>query len=171
MVCMDGWILTHSYERVELLDDREVDAFLPAFAPANVMDVDNPKSWGPIADEDLYMEFRYAVHEAMERGDDVLYVCFDNGAYMNTGGQRSGATPMYAATSTRPVGAVSMGKPIRKKNLPAVVAAHGVDYVATASVAFPKDIQRKVREAMTYHGARYIQIDSPCPSVSPQGRW
>jgi pyruvate ferredoxin oxidoreductase beta subunit len=101
----------------------------------------------------------------LERGDDVLYICVDNGAYMNTGGQRSGATPLYAATTTDPPGRRSLGKRERKKDLPAIVAAHGVPYVATASVAYLGDLRRKVRRAMAFRGSRYIQIDTPCPSV------
>lgn len=101
----------------------------------------------------------------LERGDDVLYICVDNGAYMNTGGQRSGATPMYSSTTTEPAIKMSRGKNQPKKDLPAIVAAHGVPYVATASVAYLKDLQRKVKKAMTFGGPRYIQIDTPCPSV------
>ena len=101
----------------------------------------------------------------LERGDDVLYICTDNGAYMNTGGQRSGATPACAATTTHPAGKQSMGKTEKKKDLPEIVAAHGIPYVATASVAYLKDLKKKVKKAMTIHGARYIQIDTPCPSV------
>jgi pyruvate ferredoxin oxidoreductase beta subunit len=100
----------------------------------------------------------------LERGDDVLYICTDNGAYMNTGGQRSGATPTCAATTTHPAGRESMGKTQPKKDLPMIVAAHGVPYVATASVAYLKDLKKKVKKAMGYHGPRYIQIDTPCPS-------
>jgi pyruvate ferredoxin oxidoreductase beta subunit len=106
-----------------------------------------------------------ALSGMLERGDDVLYICVDNGAYMNTGGQRSGATPLYAATTTEPAGKKSVGKTERKKDLPAIVAAHGVPYVATASIAYLKDLEKKVQKAMEYHGARYIQIDTPCPSV------
>lgn len=100
----------------------------------------------------------------LERGDDVLYICVDNGAYMNTGGQRSGATMTYASTTTHPAGRESWGKTELKKDLPVIVAAHGTPYVATASAAFIKDLQKKVKKAMTYHGPRYIQIDTPCPS-------
>jgi pyruvate ferredoxin oxidoreductase beta subunit len=106
-----------------------------------------------------------ALSGMLERGDDVLYICVDNGAYMNTGGQRSGATPLYAATTTEPAGKKSVGKTEKKKDLPAIVAAHGVPYVATASIAYLKDLEKKVQKAMEYHGARYIQIDTPCPSV------
>jgi pyruvate ferredoxin oxidoreductase beta subunit len=106
-----------------------------------------------------------ALSGMLERGDDVLYICVDNGAYMNTGGQRSGATPLYSATTTHPAGSVSLGKPELKKNLPDIIAAHGVPYVATASVAHLKDLEKKVKKAMGYRGSRYIQIDTTCPSV------
>lgn len=106
-----------------------------------------------------------ALSGMLERGDDVLYICVDNGAYMNTGGQRSGATPLYAASTTHPAGKQSMGKTQMKKDVPAIVAAHGTPYVATGSAAYLKDIQRKVKRAMEFHGPRYIQIDTPCPSV------
>ncbi len=100
----------------------------------------------------------------LERGDDILYICVENGAYMNTGNQRSGATPTFAATTTAPAGRQSMGKPQLKKDMPVIVASHGTAYVATASVAYLKDLKRKVKKAMTYDGPRYIQIDTPCPS-------
>ncbi len=106
-----------------------------------------------------------ALSGMLERGDDVLYICVDNGAYMNTGGQRSSASPLYSSTTTDPSGTRSAGKIQRKKDLPMIVAAHGVPYVATASVAYLKDLQKKVKKAMTYHGPRYIQIDTTCPSV------
>ena len=105
-----------------------------------------------------------ALSGMLERNDDVLYICFDNGAYMNTGGQRSGATPLCAATSTHPAGTYSMGKRHMKKNLPQIVAEHNVVYVATASIAYLKDLKNKVKKAMTFRGARYIQVDTPCPS-------
>ena len=106
-----------------------------------------------------------ALSGMFERGDDVLYICMDNGAYMNTGGQRSGATPACAATTTHPAGTQSMGKTEKKKDLPAIAAAHGIPYVATASVAYLRDLKKKVKKAMTFHGPRYIQIDTPCPSA------
>ncbi|MBW1920901.1 MAG: pyruvate ferredoxin oxidoreductase [Deltaproteobacteria bacterium] len=106
-----------------------------------------------------------ALSGMLERGDDVLYICVDNGAYMNTGGQRSGASPMYSSTTTDPAGKISPGKSQMKKDLPAIIAAHGAPYVATASVAYLKDLEKKVKKAMEYHGPRYIQIDTPCPSV------
>lgn len=104
-----------------------------------------------------------ALSGMLERGDDVLYICTDNGAYMNTGGQRSGASPTYSSTTTDPAGRESLGKTQMMKDLPAIVAAHGAPYVATASVAFLKDLQRKVKKAMKSRGPRYLQIDTPCP--------
>jgi len=68
LVCMDGWVLTHSYERVSFLSQEQVDGFLPPFRPANFLDVDNPKTWGSYAEEDVLMEFRYAVQKAMQYG-------------------------------------------------------------------------------------------------------
>jgi pyruvate ferredoxin oxidoreductase beta subunit len=106
-----------------------------------------------------------ALSGMLEREDDVLYICVDNGAYMNTGGQRSGASPLYSSTSTDPSGRISLGKLQMKKNIPAIVAAHGMPYVATASAAYLKDLVKKVKKAMLFHGPRYIQIDTPCPSV------
>lgn len=106
-----------------------------------------------------------ALSGMLERSDDVLYICVDNGAYMNTGGQRSGASPMYSSTTTDPAGRRSLGKLEMKKDLPAIIAAHGVPYVATASPAYLKDLVKKVKKAMRYHGPRYIQIDTPCPTV------
>ena len=106
-----------------------------------------------------------ALSGMLERGDDVLYICMDNGAYMNTGGQRSGASPLFSSTTTDPAGKISFGKSQLKKDLPAIIAAHGAPYVATASVGYLKDLQKKVKKAMAYQGPRYIQIDSTCPSV------
>ncbi len=99
----------------------------------------------------------------LERGHNVTYICYDNEAYMNTGVQRSSSTPVGASTATSPVGKQSWGKERPKKNLPAIVMAHGVPYVATASIAFPKDITRKVKQALSIEGPKYIEIHSPCP--------
>jgi pyruvate ferredoxin oxidoreductase beta subunit len=105
-----------------------------------------------------------ALSGMLERGDDVLYICTDNGAYMNTGGQRSAATPIFASTTTHPAGRKSIGKPQRKKDLPQIIAAHKVPYLATASIAYLKDLKKKVKKAMAFRGSRYIQVDTPCPS-------
>ncbi|MBW2096722.1 MAG: pyruvate ferredoxin oxidoreductase, partial [Deltaproteobacteria bacterium] len=76
-----------------------------------------------------------------------------------------GASPMFSSTTTDPAGRRSLGKLEMKKDLPSIIAAHGVPYVATASPAYLKDLKKKVKKAMSYHGPRYIQIDTPCPTV------
>jgi pyruvate ferredoxin oxidoreductase beta subunit len=99
-----------------------------------------------------------------ERGDDVLYVCYDNEAYMNTGVQRSGATPAAARTATTDVVPGQAGNPFaRGKDLPRIAMAHGIRYVATATVAELHDLERKVTTAMSMRGARYLHVLSPCP--------
>ena len=93
-----------------------------------------------------------------ERGHNVLYVCYDNEAYMNTGVQRSSFTPFGARTSTTP-----MGNRTRKKNLPLIAADHGIPYVATATVDDYKDLQYKVKKALSIEGPKYIHVLVPCP--------
>ena len=99
-----------------------------------------------------------------ERNDDVLYICYDNQAYMNTGVQRSSATPPTARTATTmPLGA-EPGAPFGQgKNVPLIAMAHGIPYVATASVSHLRDLEEKVTKAMSLRGARYIHILVPCP--------
>ena len=104
-----------------------------------------------------------AVSGALERNDDIMIVTYDNEAYANTGMQRSGATPFGASTSTSPAGIVSIGKRAWKKNVPMIAVAHGAGYVASASIAYPKDLQDKIKKAMSIKGARYIHIHTPCP--------
>ena len=104
-----------------------------------------------------------ALSGMFERGHNLLYICYDNEAYMNTGIQRSGLTPFDARTTTSPPGKRSWGNDTMKKDLPAIAAAHGVPYVATASVAYPHDIQAKVKRALKVRGPKYIQIHVPCP--------
>lgn len=94
----------------------------------------------------------------MERGHNVLYVCYDNEAYMNTGVQRSSFTPLGARTSTTP-----MGNKTRKKNMPQIAADHGIPYVATATVDDFRDLQRKVKTALSIEGPKYLHILAPCP--------
>ena len=96
------------------------------------------------------------------RGHKVLYICCDNEAYMSTGVQRSGSTPFCVHTTTTPSGSESLGNPRPKKDMPAIALAHGVPYVATASVAYPVDLRRKVKEALKINGPSYIQINAPC---------
>ena len=99
-----------------------------------------------------------------ERNDDVLYICFDNEAYMNTGVQRASATPPAARTATTMPTAGYPGNTFGQgKNVPAIAMAHGIPYVATATVADLHDLERKVHHAMSMHGARYLHILVPCP--------
>ena len=99
-----------------------------------------------------------------ERNDDVLYICYDNEAYMNTGVQRSSATPPAARTATTmPVGPKPGNVFGQGKNLPQIAMAHEIPYVATATVADLRDLEYKVKKAMGIRGARYIHIFVPCP--------
>jgi pyruvate ferredoxin oxidoreductase beta subunit len=99
-----------------------------------------------------------------ERNDDVLYICYDNEAYMNTGVQRSGSTPAAARTATTQSVGTKPGNVFGTgKNLPRIAMAHGIPYVATASVADLRDLEDKVTTAMGLHGARYIHIHVTCP--------
>ena len=94
----------------------------------------------------------------------MVYVCYDNGAYMNTGIQRSSATPMYADTTTTPVGSESNGKPQNRKDLAAIIAAHDVPYVAqTTFVQNFKDLHIKSEKAIYTPGAAFLNIMAPCP--------
>ncbi|HEY2984731.1 MAG TPA: thiamine pyrophosphate-dependent enzyme [Jatrophihabitantaceae bacterium] len=99
-----------------------------------------------------------------ERNDDVLYVCYDNEAYMNTGVQRSGATPAYARTATTEAVGPTPGAPIGQgKDMARIAMAHEIPYVATATVAELHDLEAKVERAMTMRGARYLHVLVPCP--------
>jgi pyruvate ferredoxin oxidoreductase beta subunit len=99
-----------------------------------------------------------------ERNDGVLYICYDNEGYMNTGVQRSSATPPAARTATTPAMGVEPGNVFGMgKFVPRIAVAHDIPYVATASVADLHDLEAKVTKAMGFHGARYIQIHVPCP--------
>ena len=99
-----------------------------------------------------------------ERNDDVLFICYDNQAYMNTGVQRSGATPPAARTATTEAVGPEPGNPFGQgKNMPALAMAHEIPYVATATVADLHDLEAKIERAMTFHGARYLHILVPCP--------
>ncbi len=99
---------------------------------------------------------------AWERGDDFLYVCFDNEAYMNTGVQSSGSTPYGTNTTTTPPGRKSTGNNLVKKDMIKIALAHNLPYVATATVGNVLDIQNKVRKALTLKGPKYIQILVTC---------
>ena len=105
-----------------------------------------------------------ALSGALERGHDFVYICFDNEAYMNTGIQRSSATPFGASTTTSPAGKVSIGQTTWKKNLPAIAAAHNIPYIATACHSYPFDLMNKIRKAVDVKGPSYIHILSVCPT-------
>ncbi len=97
-----------------------------------------------------------------ERGENILYICYDTEAYSNTGIQASGSTPYGANTTTSPAGKISSGSTQRKKDMLAIALAHGVKYVAQTTAGFPDDITNKVKKALAINGPSYIQILSPC---------
>jgi pyruvate ferredoxin oxidoreductase beta subunit/2-oxoisovalerate ferredoxin oxidoreductase beta subunit len=99
------------------------------------------------------------VSAAAERDEDILYICYDNEIYGNTGGQRSSATPVGASTSTTP-----RGKTHEKKDIMAIMAAHRVPYAATLSLAHTEDLMRKLKEALDMTGFRFLHLLSPCPT-------
>lgn len=101
-----------------------------------------------------------ALSGAAERNDDILYVCYDNEAYMNTGIQRSSATPMGAWTTTTPAGSI---KEEPKKDLEKIMLSHSIPYLATLSVAYPDDAVRKFKKARTIRGTKFFHFLSPCP--------
>jgi pyruvate ferredoxin oxidoreductase beta subunit len=101
-----------------------------------------------------------ALSGACERGEEFLYICYDNEAYMNTGVQRSGTTPQGVLTTTTPV----TGKRERGKNIPAIMAAHGLSYIATATAAYPLDLYDKIKKALTFPGTKYMHVHTPCPA-------
>jgi pyruvate ferredoxin oxidoreductase beta subunit len=96
---------------------------------------------------------------AAERGDNFIYLCYDNEGYMNTGVQRSGTTPLGALTANTPI----KGKLQQKKDIPAIMAAHGINYVATCSAVYPLDLYDKIKKAIPIPGTKYIHIHTPCP--------
>jgi pyruvate ferredoxin oxidoreductase beta subunit len=99
----------------------------------------------------------------MERNQNVLYVCYDNEAYMNTGVQRSGLTPYDASTTTSPSGIISWGNQHQKKNMLEICAAHNIPFAATATVGYPQDLMSKVRKALKIKGAKFLHLHVPCP--------
>jgi pyruvate ferredoxin oxidoreductase beta subunit len=105
-----------------------------------------------------------ALSGAMERGHKMLYICFDNEAYMNTGIQRSSATPFGASTTTSPAGKSSIGQFSWKKDMPGIAAAHNIPYVATACPSYPFDMMDKVQKALSADGPSYLHVFSVCPT-------
>ena len=116
---------------------------------------------GDGATSDIGMQ---ALSGAFERGHDFIYICLDNEAYMNTGIQRSSATPYGASTTTAPAGKFSIGQITRKKNMVAIAAAHGIPYVATACPSYRFDLMKKVKKGAESKGPAYVHILSPCPT-------
>jgi pyruvate ferredoxin oxidoreductase beta subunit len=100
---------------------------------------------------------------AMERGHDLLYICYDNEAYMNTGIQRSSATPKGAATTTSPAGSVNPGKLIHRKDLTGIMAAHNIPFVGQTTPAHWRDLTSKVERALEIDGPAFINVLAPCP--------
>lgn len=100
-----------------------------------------------------------ALSGVFERGDKIIYVCYDNEAYMNTGIQGSGSTPLMASTSTTPA-----GKPAPRKNMMEIAAAHGIPYAASASVAYIEDLKKKTEKAKNANGPAYLHVHTPCPT-------
>ncbi len=103
-----------------------------------------------------------ALSGAMERGHDMMYICYDNGAYMNTGIQRSSATPFGADTTTCPAGEVIPGKLQQRKDLTRIMAAHDIPYVAQASPSSYMDLMKKVQKAFEIKGPKFMNIIAPC---------
>ena len=112
-----------------------------------------------------------ALSGALDRGHNFTYFCYDNEAYMNTGIQRSSATPFGAATTTSPAGKVIPGQTTWKKNMPAIAAAHNIPYVATACSSYPEDLYEKAKRAVETEGPAYVHVLSVCPTgwrIPPQ---
>ncbi len=105
-----------------------------------------------------------ALSGAAERNEDVVYIMYDNEAYMNTGIQRSGSTPYGAWTTTTPIGSKIRGKEEFKKDVAQIMIAHNIPYVATASIGFAQDLLNKLEKARDMEGFRFLQIYSPCPT-------
>jgi len=105
-----------------------------------------------------------ALSGAIERGHNFLYICLDNEAYMNTGIQRSSATPYGASTTTAPAGKVSIGQITWKKDMVAIAAAHNMPYAATACPSYPFDLLNKVKKGAEVKGPAYVHILCPCPT-------
>jgi pyruvate ferredoxin oxidoreductase beta subunit len=105
-----------------------------------------------------------ALSGAIDRHEKIIYICYDNEGYMNTGVQKSGATPRGARTTTSPVGVQMRGSATGKKNMFEIAAANGVDYAATASIGYPDDYLNKVARAASINGTSYLHVLSPCPT-------
>jgi pyruvate ferredoxin oxidoreductase beta subunit len=105
-----------------------------------------------------------ALSGMLERGHNVKYICLDNEAYMNTGIQRSSATPYGAATTTSPAGRYSIGEQRKKKPIGAICASHDIPYTATATIAYHADLKSKIKKALEIDGPCFIHVLVPCPT-------
>lgn len=105
-----------------------------------------------------------ALSGVAERGDDIIYICYDNEAYMNTGMQRSSATPYGAWTTTTPVGKTKYWQHTQKKNMVEIMVAHRIPYAATAVISYPEDFIKKLQKAKDIKGTKYFQVLAPCPT-------
>ncbi len=105
-----------------------------------------------------------ALSGAIDRNDNIIYICYDNEAYMNTGIQKSGLTPFGAKTTTTPAGQNIHGNIRPKKNMFEIVAAHDISYAATATVGYMNDFLNKVEKASKIQGTKYIHVIAPCPT-------
>ena len=140
-----------------------VEAAYKAMAKRGRVDGDRPNFVVFAGDGGTYDIGLQALSGAIERGHRFLYVCLNNEAYMNTGIQRSSATPTGAWTTTSPLGKAAPGKPEGRKALTRIIAAHSISYAAQASPHFSKDMMRKVEEALAVDGPSFINVLSPCP--------
>ena len=105
-----------------------------------------------------------ALSGAIDRNEDIIYFCYDNEAYMNTGIQKSGLTPFCASTTTTPAGKNAHGALTQKKNIFEIVAAHGIAYAATASIGYLGDYLKKIEKAQSIRGTKFIHVIAPCPT-------
>ena len=105
-----------------------------------------------------------ALSGAIDRNDNIIYICYDNEAYMNTGIQKSGLTPFGAKTTTTPAGENIRGNIRPKKNMFEIVAAHDIPYAATATVGYMTDFLNKIEKASKIKGTKYIHVIAPCPT-------
>jgi pyruvate ferredoxin oxidoreductase beta subunit len=142
-----------------------VETAYRALARRNGLPQEGPVTFVALAgDGGTYDIGLQALSGALERGHRFVFVCYDNEAYMNTGVQRSGATPPAARTATtKPVGEEPGNAFGQGKNAPLIAMAHEIPYVATATVAELHDLEAKVERAMSFHGARYLHVFVPCP--------
>lgn len=130
---------------------------LDALLEKNRIQGEKPTIFNWTGDGGTYDIGLQGISAAAERNDDFIHFCYNNEAYSNTGVQRSGATPLHAVTTTTP-----LGKDVARKNVPLIMLEHRIPYIATASLAYPMDLYRKVAKAKSIKGFKYIEIHAPC---------